>query len=212
VEAARRSRVDHIVLVSSAEVYGFQELQPVPETAVLAPRSPYGAAKVGAEAVLGAATRSGWFDSTVLRPFSVYGPGQPGHTLLSQLVAAAVAGRRVSVVDPSPVRDFVFVGDVVEAVLAACDRSRSSGSRTRSHLCCNVASGQGRSVGEVAEMVSERFGTGEAPEVAGATRPSDIPMLVGDTARASMVLGVEASTLFADGLELTVDAIGERLH
>lgn len=203
LHAARAAGVGRFVHVSSAEVYGLQRHQPVAESAVPAPRSPYAAAKLGAEALVAASARSGGPVAITLRPFSVYGPGQPGHTVLSGLLDAARAGRRLAVADPTPVRDFVHVDDVAAAVLAACRSTpppgdppggEGQGGGWEPWRALNVASGRGRSIGEVAAVVAAHFGDDRPVEVTGTDRPADIPVLVGDTTAAAAALGLPAPT------------------
>ena len=104
-EAALRVALDagipRFVHASSAEVYGAPEANPVPESAPLRPRSPYGAAKVGAEALVGATNRTGGPDAIVLRPFSVYGPGMRRSSLFGTILDQVARGGDVTLHDPS---------------------------------------------------------------------------------------------------------------
>ena len=67
----------HPVYVSSAEVYGRPPSNPVDEATVPNPTSPYGASKLAAEAFVRAHAVAQDLSTIILRPFSVYGPGQP---------------------------------------------------------------------------------------------------------------------------------------
>ena len=110
--------VTRFVHASSAEVYGAPavEVDLVPESAPLVPRSPYGAAKVGAEAVVGATSRTTGLDAVVLRPFSVFGPGMRRSSLLGTILEQVGRGGPVLLLDPSSVRDHCYVDDVADAV------------------------------------------------------------------------------------------------
>ncbi len=188
--------VRRLVLVSSAEVYGRPAANPVVETAPTAPRSPYGAAKVGAEAVAAAAARRGELDVVVVRPFSVYGDGMAPWSVLGGLLDAARRGDRLRVRDPRPVRDFVHVSDV--AGLLELALSVPTGGDP---VVLNAATGVGTSVGELLEVVAAVTGMPVERTPRGADRPAaaDLPELVGDPAAAA-ALGWTAGTSVADGV------------
>ena len=190
--------VPRLVLVSSAEVYGRPTANPVPEPAATAPRSPYGAAKVGAEAVATAAARRGDLDVVVVRPFSGIGPGMAPWSVLGTLLARAAAGEPLAVADPGPVRDLVHVEDVAAALLAAVEAPLRSGVTV-----CNACTGVGTSVGDLMALVADVTGTGVAAAPAPADRPAaaDLPELVGDPTAAARELGWRARIGVREGVE-----------
>lgn len=75
LEACRHAHITRLVYLSSAEVYGRPETTFVAEDHLLSARSPYGAAKIGAEAMIAAFAAAFGLNAIILRPFSVYGPG-----------------------------------------------------------------------------------------------------------------------------------------
>ena len=89
-QAALEAGVRRLIHVSSAEVYGRPVDNPVGEQAAMLPRSPYAAAKVGAEAVFSATARSSDIEVVILRPFSIYGPGQRKQSLLDRIIQQAI--------------------------------------------------------------------------------------------------------------------------
>jgi nucleoside-diphosphate-sugar epimerase len=120
IEAMRAAGVSSIVYISSAEVYGSPMNGVVHEDHELKPRSPYGAAKLGAEALLRAAGVAFGLRGYLLRPFSVYGPRMTANSLLGTIAAQARRGNVLELEDLAPVRDYCYVQDVAEAVAAAC--------------------------------------------------------------------------------------------
>ncbi len=178
-----------LVYVSSAEVYGRPARNPVAEDAPLRPVSPYGAAKVGAEAVIGAAGVS----AVVLRPFCVYGPrgaGVVGH-VLRQL--ADPAARAVELADLRPVRDFCHVDDVAAAIRAAVEGEARG--------AFNVGSGRGVSIGALAEAAVRAAGRPlpivERPE---RRRAADVMEMVADVGHIERALGWRARIGLEEGL------------
>ncbi|MFZ4517062.1 MAG: NAD-dependent epimerase/dehydratase family protein [Microthrixaceae bacterium] len=188
--------VRRLVLVSSAEVYGRPVANPVAETAATAPRSPYGAAKVGAEAVAGAAARRGELEVVVVRPFSVYGEGMAPWSVLGGLLDAARAGSPLHVRDPRPVRDFVHVDDVAELLAVALEVPAGD-----APVVLNAATGVGTSVGELMDVVARVTGVPAGGPAPGADRPAaaDLPELMGDPAAAA-AFGWTAATTLVDGI------------
>lgn len=172
-EAARRWSLERAVLVSSAEVYGQPDLQPVSETARPAPRSPYAEAKLGAE-IAAQAVMPG--RTTIVRPFSVYGPGMRRGSVLGRILDQTAAGGPVRLQTLEPVRDYVHVDDLA-ALICLCLGSRQPGPDI-----VNGCSGQGISVGALGRLTVEIAGAGGPVETTGSEPPrtTDIQRLVGD--------------------------------
>jgi UDP-glucose 4-epimerase len=204
VRLCRTLDVPRLVYVSSAEVYGQPPRSPVPEDAPLRPRSPYGAAKVGAEGVVGAAVRAQGLDAVVLRPFSVYGPGMRATSVVGSIVTQALAGDEIQLFDTRVVRDFCLVDDVAEAVWVACTTVPPlTGLRVY-----NVGSGRGTSMAELARTAFAVLArSGRVTQRAGQDRPAaaDIVELVADVAAARRDLGWRAETPLPIGLRRTLD-------
>jgi UDP-glucuronate 4-epimerase len=110
------------MLVSSSSVYGNAAERPTPEGAPLAPLNGYAESKVAAEAaVLG---RGG--DPVIVRPFTVYGPGQRPEMAFARWIAALGAGESLPWhAPPGTARDFTYVDDAVAGIVAALERGRA---------------------------------------------------------------------------------------
>jgi UDP-glucose 4-epimerase len=153
VRAARRAGVGHLVLASSAAVYGRTDA-PIGEEALVAPISVYGRSKALAERAMPAGDDPSGPVSTTLRLFNVYGPGQPD-AAPAPVVAAALRSARTGEPfelrgDGEQNRDFVHVDDVVGAILA------STSSRVSSTL--NVGTGEGVTVSALLRAVESSTG------------------------------------------------------
>ena len=118
--AARRGA--RFVFVSSSSVYGNSERLPTPEDTPPSPLNPYAASKVEAEAaVLGAGG-----DPVIVRPFTVYGPGQRPEMAFARWIAALDSGEPLPWrAAPGTARDFTYVDDAVAGLVAALVRGRS---------------------------------------------------------------------------------------
>jgi UDP-glucose 4-epimerase len=204
LEACRINGVGRLVYLSSAEVYAAGERVPLREDAPLAPRSPYGAAKLAAEHLVDVYGRGHGIASRILRLFSVFGPRQRAGAV-EQICRQALSGSPVDLHAPDIVRDFCFVHDVVEAVLSAARATEHGGVGT-----LNIGRGEGLSVGALAARAQEVLGAPRnVRHSPGASRPAgtDVPYLVADTRRALEELGWSARTSLEDGLRQTLAAM-----
>lgn len=202
LRACRTAKVKRLVYISSAEVYGQPEANPVAETHRLQARSPYAAAKIGAEKMIEAHVESFGLEAVILRPFSIYGPYFHSDSLLSRVVLTAKSGC-IRVRDLRPVRDYCYVGDLAAAVLQACcigeDKLR----------IINIGSGEGTSVADFAELVRRLLGLNiPIVEDGSGSRPgqSEIFELIADITTAHEVLGWLPKTDLQEGLRLTLSA------
>jgi UDP-glucose 4-epimerase len=196
LEAARRAGVRRVVLASTGgAIYGDADVVPTPEDAEPRPLSPYAASKRSAEVYMDLYRRLYGLSTFSLRLANVYGPrqdpqGEAG--VIAIYCGRAVDGGHATVYgDGLQTRDFVYVGDVVDAFVAAGDSDAAG--------CCNVATGRETTVLELAEtlgLVPE-----PAPERAGEVRRSCL-----DPSAAARLLGWRARTSLAQGLQQTVAA------
>lgn len=125
-EAIRDAGVQRIVLASSATVYGPQPAQPVSESAWPHPQVPYAVSKLAAEHYIFALGGLYGITTVALRIFNAYGPGQrvpPVHApVIPHFVRSLMSGASLVVHgDGSQTRDFVYIDDVVDALIAAAD-------------------------------------------------------------------------------------------
>jgi nucleoside-diphosphate-sugar epimerase len=198
VDACVRIGVRRLVYVSSAEVYGQPEANPVQEDAPLAPRSPYAAAKVGAEAFVCAGAVQGGFEAVIARPFMVYGPGMSPTSLVGSLVHQAQQRGFIEIVDPRPIRDYCFIDDVVRALIAGCSAEIPEPVRVY-----NLGSGVGLSVAELAKRVLAIMGSSgvvRSGAESDRSRRAEIAELISDSSRAARELAWQAITDIDTGL------------
>src|SRR5262245_37475177 len=120
--AAAAGQGARFVFVSSSSVYGEARTVPTPEHSPLSPLNPYAASKAAAErAVL---ARGG--DPVIVRPFTVYGPGQRPDMAFARWIAAIRAGMPIPWhAAPGTERDFTYVDDAVAGLIAALRHGRS---------------------------------------------------------------------------------------
>lgn len=121
LEACRRHQVGKFILASSSSVYGDRAVRPFKETAATdRPISPYAASKKAAEEICYTYHRIYGLDVTVLRYFTVYGPGGRPDMVLFRLIQWISEGLPVTVFgDGLQSRDFTYVDDVARGTILA---------------------------------------------------------------------------------------------
>jgi nucleoside-diphosphate-sugar epimerase len=184
-----------LTYVSSSMVYGDFAGDPQPESAPLAPREPYGASKLAAERLV-RASRTRW---TIVRPSSVYGPGDGNGRFLQRLVEAAIHGRPLLLTaDPETRLDFTAVADLARGLAdAALSPSAERGT-------FNIAAGRARSLLDAIHAVRAH---GHRVEVTPSAAPGLHPRRgTLDIARAREVLGYRPRHGLEDGLAAYLDA------
>ena len=203
MEAMRDVGVRRVVFISSGTVYGNQSVQPVKESAIPNPRSPYAVSKLAAEYYTKTIGALWGIETVCLRVFNAYGPGQhhpPVHTpvIPSFLRQAWENGTIVIHGNGEQTRDYVYVDDVVNAMAAA------SVAPEVNTLTINVGSGSEVSVRELAKMVAEV--TGGNPEIVYNPRnEGGLSRLCADLTLAQDKLGYQPKTSLLEGLKTTLE-------
>lgn len=149
LEVCRKSDVKHVIVPSSAAVYGVTRQLPVAETAPIQPTNVYGYHKVLVETLIRAYGQNYGNPYTILRLFNVYGRGNAG--IIDLCLRKATNREPLSLFGAEQLRDFIYAGDVVAAFTAAVSRKA-----TRNEVI-NVGSGVGISIREVASLVQELY-------------------------------------------------------
>ena len=206
IEYARLTGVRSLVFASSSAVYGDVAELPVSESAPCQPLSPYGIDKRTGELWLGYLTTVHGLAAVPLRFFNVYGPRQdpssPYSGVISVFVDRSLARRELVIFgDGDQTRDFIYVADVVRAVLAAAFADTPADGAP-----INVATGRQTTINQLAAEVARLCGsTAGIRHEAG--RAGEIRHSVAALDRAAERLGFRASTGLADGLAQTIDWI-----
>jgi UDP-glucose 4-epimerase len=191
LEAARRSQAA-IVIASSQRIYR-PAIRPLTEDAPVGPIDPYGESKLQAEGWTHLYNQLYGVRATVLRLFSVYGPGQASGRasgVVSIFMQTAREGQPLRV-RARQVRDFIDVRDVVRAIDLAV--------RNPPHdiRVCNVGTGRATSIHELGELVRQVVGS-TVPLIVDLSRGAE--SYVADPRRAVTDLGFQAQVELLDGL------------
>ena len=208
-EAARRCRDGGpapVVYASSAAVYGDNPDAPLGEAARTGPLSAYGADKLGTEQHAKVAGHVHGVPTLGFRFFNIFGPRQDPDSPYSGVIAIFAerlkAGRPITVFgDGRQVRDFVYVADVVDYLVAAVERCAARAP------VFNICTGRQTSVLDLAETIARITGTPLETNYQSA-RTGDIRTSIGDPAKLIDAFGRAPAIRLADGLRRTLAAAG----
>ena len=194
LEAASEAALERVVYASSSSVYGNAPAYPTTEDDLPRPQSPYGVTKLAAEHLCGVYARTRGLPVVSLRYFTVFGPRQRPDMAMHRLIEAALSGDAFPLFgDGRQIRDFTFVGDIVDANLAA------AGADVAPATVLNVAGGTATTVLEVIEIIEELTDSpitlDRRPQAAG-----DVVRTGGSADRAASLLDWEPAVGLRDGL------------
>ncbi len=205
LEICRAAKVRKILFVSSGgTVYGIPNAIPIPESAPTDPISAYGISKLAIEKYLALYHHLHGQDFCVLRVANPFGPYQSPDRrqgLIASLMHRISRGQPIEIWgDGEVVRDYIYIDDVIEALLAAVTYGGS-------HTLFNVGSGIGRSVLEVVRDVAEALGHPDVQRIHKPGRATDVPVSILDIARIEREVAWSPRTDWARALRLTADWI-----
>jgi UDP-glucose 4-epimerase len=202
MEAMRDVGVRRVVLVSSGAIYGDQGEQPLRESMTPNPRSPYAVSKLAAEFYVNTIGDLWKIETVSLRVFNAYGPGQhlpASHPpVVPNFLRQAIRGGSLVVQgDGTQTRDYVYVDDVVSALVAASTAPNLDG------LVINVGSGNETSVRDLAQAALDITGSSAEPIYSPSTS-GGVSRMCADLTLAAKKLNYRPSISLQDGLRLTL--------
>jgi UDP-glucose 4-epimerase len=205
LDAAARARASVIFTSTGGALYGDDAPMPTSEERIPAPLSPYGASKWAAEAYVNTWSLAGAIPHAVCRLGNVYGPRQSPH---GEAGVVAIFSHRLYVGEApklyghgAPTRDYVYVEDVVRALLAAAGHRGTY----------NVATGVETDVRAIWDGLQAAAGVTIEPQLAD-LRPGELQHSCLDASRAARELGWRAEVPIADGLARTYASLVEEFR
>lgn len=203
MEAMRDAgNVRRVVFSSSGAVYGQQHAQPLLEDMIPNPGSPYAVSKLAAETYIRTIGRLWELETVSLRVFNAYGPGQQlpavHPPVIPHYIRSAQRGASIVVFgDGQQTRDFVYIDDVVDALVAASTASDID------QKVINIGSGVETSISALVDAVGKA--TGQAISVLQNNKNSaGVPTMCADLRRARDLLGYRPRVSLEDGLSRTI--------
>jgi len=201
MEAMRDVGVKRVVFTSSGAVYGGQQEQPLNEDLRPSPDSPYAVSKLSAEYYVKTIGKLWGIETVTLRIFNAYGPGQrltADHppVIPNFLKQAVHEGTLVIHNSGTQTRDFVYLDDVVDAMISASTASEVDGKTI------NIGSGKETSIVDLAERVIDLTGA-KSETIYNPKANGGVSRMRADISRAKSTLGYQPKTTLTDGLSKT---------
>jgi dTDP-glucose 4,6-dehydratase len=201
LDAIREQPVERFVLISSSEVYGTAESDPMTEEHPLNPRSPYAGTKAGGDRLAYSYWCTYGLPITIVRPFNNYGPYQHPEKLIPRFIIQALCDEPLTIHgDGGASRDWLHVSDTAEAIRRACEVPIEP----LAGEVVNVATGIDESVEQIADAVLALLGKPQSLKQHVPDRPGQVLRHVGSTDKALRLLGWRSRIPFTTGLERTV--------
>jgi UDP-glucose 4-epimerase len=210
LDAVRHERVDRFVYAASSSAYGDLPQALRREVDLVAPLSPYAAAKLAGEHYCHAFGAAFGIDTVRLRLFNVYGPRQdpnsPYAAVIPRFLTTMMAGKPPVIFgDGQQSRDFTYVTDVVRALLLAAEAPAAVGQ------VYNIAGGRSISLLELVGRLNQLLGTHLRPNHQ-PPRVGDVRQSQADLAAARRDLGYAPNVGLEEGLGLTLRGLRATLH
>lgn len=201
--AAQKHNTKRIVLISSSEAYGSASHGLIGEDHDMDPVTVYGMSKYMSDLYGRLYYRHMQQPVVTVRPFNTYGPyshfdGVYGE-VIPRFVIRALAGKQATVYgDGSQSRDFTYITDTVNGVIAAAEADSLIGQTI------NIARGQEVSVKKIAEIICKHTGLPFEPIML-PSRPNDVMRHAADTKKAKKLLGYSPEVSIDEGLKQYID-------
>jgi len=201
LDAIREHPVERFILISSSEVYGTAERDPMDEEHPLNPRSPYAATKAGADRLAYSYFVTYELPVVIVRPFNNYGPRQHPEKVVPRFITQALREEPLTIHgDGHASRDWLFVDDDAEAIATLIGGPVEDVAGE----VVNVATGVDLTVEEIADKVLAALDMPASLKAHVGERPGQVDRHIGSTDKLARLTGWRARTSFDEGLARTV--------
>lgn len=198
VNACSKVGFSIFINTGSSSEYGIKS-KPMNETDLLEPNNNYGVAKASLTLFCQAKARSEGLPIVILRLFSPYGYYEEATRLVPSVIISCLMGKSPKVSSPEPVRDFVFIEDVLDAYVKVANVPYIGGE------VFNIGYGKQHSVGEVVNKIIELTGGKVSPEWGGIPKRANEPTIwQADISKAKNILKWKPKYNLEKGLNKTV--------
>ncbi|UCC32904.1 MAG: GDP-mannose 4,6-dehydratase [Candidatus Bathyarchaeota archaeon] len=200
-KACLNHEVKRLVHVSSSEVYGSAKYVPMDEAHPLGPLSTYSVAKAAADMWAQTFHWEHRLPVVILRPFNTFGPRENLPYFIPDMIRQCIKEPSIHVGNLEAERDFTYVDDVANAMVAALETEDIEGEKI------NLGTSRTHTMKAVLDLIKSRVGV-EDKEVkveSGRLRLKDVEVLIADNRKAKRILGWTPETEFEEGMQKTVE-------
>ena len=182
------------IVFASSYIYGNPEYLPIDENHPTIAFNPYAQTKIIGEQLCEGYHNSFGIPVVIFRPFNIYGPGQNEKFLIPTILKQAKTGV-ISLKDPEPKRDMLFIDDVVDAYMKAAEYDQ------KDYDVFNIGSGKSYSVREIVNTVIKLFDHEIDVKFSGEKRKNEVLDTIADISKAKALLNWVPKTTLRSGLE-----------
>jgi nucleoside-diphosphate-sugar epimerase len=178
----------------SSYIYGIPQLQPIGETHPIKPANPYGHSKLVAEEICQFYQESFKVNTTIIRPFNIYGAFQNDQFLIPTILKQLFNENHstIDVLDLTPKRDYLFLDDLISAIMILYKQNKTG--------IYNVGAGYSLSVEEIIKAIMEEAGIHKKYTSKEELRKNEIPDVVADISKIKRDTGWKPKYTFKQGI------------
>ena len=209
LQAALETGVERVIHTSTSEVYGSAQYVPIDERHPLLGQSPYSATKIGADKLAESFHLSFRLPVVTVRPFNTYGPRQSARAVIPTIITQCMTRSTITLGNLTPTRDFNYVVDTAYGFICAAQSEKGIG-----HTI-NLGTGKEISIGDLVQRIARLMNHEVAIQSeAERVRPtgSEVNRLCAANQLAKVLLDWEPQHTLDEGLQLTIDWIGENFE
>ncbi|MCK4437331.1 dTDP-glucose 4,6-dehydratase [bacterium] len=202
LEALRRHSVERFIHISTSEVYGTATEVPMTENHPLNPRSPYAAAKAGADRLAYSYFVTYDLPIVIIRPFNAYGPNQYPEKMIPLFITNAIEDKPLPVYgDGTFTRDWTYVEDLCQAL----DRAVQVDIERLKGEVINLGTGVDTDINTIAKIILERLEKPQSLVSFVEDRPGHVQKHICATSKSKVLLDWSPATELPNGLHRTID-------
>jgi dTDP-glucose 4,6-dehydratase len=194
--------VEKLIHISTSEVYGTSESEPMDEDHPLNPCSPYASAKCGADRLVYSFVKTYGLPAVILRPFNQYGPYQHLEKVIPRFITAALENKPLTIHgDGRAKRDWLHVEDTCARIEKVIETPLQS----IQGEVFNLGSGESCSVLDIAKKILKILNKPEDLITHIGDRLGQVQNHISSTKKSQKILAIEAGRSFEEGLGQTID-------
>lgn len=194
-------KVKKFIHISTSEVYGTAEYEPMDENHPMNPCSPYAAAKCGADRLIYSFIKTYDIPATIIRPFNNYGPFQHLEKVVPRFITSALHNTPLTVHGTGKAkRDWLYVQDTCQRIDAII---HAPSSKTKGEVF-NIGSGESISVIDIAKIILKTLGKPLSLIEYIGDRPGQVDVHISSTNKMEKILNIKPGRSFQEGIKSTV--------
>lgn len=210
LEAARKIKINQVIIASTSETYGTAQYVPIDENHPKIGQSPYAATKISADQIALSYYKSFDLPVKIARPFNTYGPRQSARAIIPTIISQIISNNKsLNLGNLSPTRDLTFVEDTCEGLIAIAKSKKLIGHEI------NIGSNKEISIEQLVKKIKKIMKSNIKIQINKKKfRPklSEVERLVCDNKKIKKLTNWKVKTNIDKGLEKTINWIKLNNH